>query len=89
MVSPLCSVHSPFSGVTITEDARASLLELLHSELHGGSGPMGSWTEVMGVSREQYLDRLKNNQPVVEVKDIGAQKVVQAGAGVTWVPVTK
>ena len=50
---------------------------------------MGSWTEVMGVSREQYLARLKNNQPVVEVKDIGAQQVVQAGAGVTWVPRTK
>ena len=50
---------------------------------------MGSWKELVGVSKEQYLARVLAKQPVVEVEDVGAEQVLQAGVGVTWVARTK
>ena len=86
---PFVTFYFLFSGVTISGSARDSFLKLLYSELRGEPDSKGSWKELVGVSKQQYLARLQDKLPVVEVEDIGAEQVLQAGLGVTWVPRVK
>ena len=77
-------------GVTIHEGARGALLDLLYAELESGERPDGVWKEVTGVTKKDYLARVQQGLPVVELEGIGAQQVPSAigGEGI-WVPISQ
>ena len=83
--------HQFYSGVTIQPEARGALLNLLRSELQGKQGLAGAWREVVGVTKEEYLARLLQNQPVVKLKEIGAEQQVDRDIGTDggWVSLSK
>ena len=80
-----------YSGVTIQPEARGALLDLLRSELQGKQGLAGAWREVVGVTKEEYLARLLQNQPVVKLKEIGVEQQVDRDIGTNgdWVSLSK
>ena len=75
------------AGVTIKEAARGPLLALLHSELRGGDGSTATWKEIVGVTKQEYLSRVEQGLPVVELVDVGARQVGGGHGGESvWIP---